>query len=124
MGQIIINGRSYSGNNLTVINNKVFIDGADQTPDSKDISITVNGNVNDLSVDYCEQLEISGDVYTARCGSGDINCTNITGGASTGSGDIECVTIDGNVQTGSGNVNAESISGSVKTGSGNIKYRK
>jgi hypothetical protein len=123
MGQIVINGHSYSGNNISVINNKVIIDGVDQTPNGKEITITIDGNVDQLSVDYCQQLKISGNVNTARTGSGDINCTDITGGASTGSGDISCDTINGNVSTGSGDVEATTITGSVKTGSGDIKHK-
>jgi hypothetical protein len=121
---ISINNVSVTGRSIVIRNNKVIIDGVDVTPDAKQINIVVNGSVDELDVDYCEKLEISGDVGRAQCGSGDINCNNITGGAQTGSGDIDCGDITGNVQTGSGDVNANNISGSVKTGSGDIKYKK
>jgi hypothetical protein len=92
--------------------------------DTKNITISVSGDLDSLDVDYCDKIEIDGNVNKARTGSGDINCANITNGAQTGSGDIECESINGDVQTGSGDVKATTITGSVRTGSGDIKYRK
>ena len=120
---IIINNKSYSGSNVTIRENKVIVDGVDQTPNDKVITISIDGDVNQLNIDHCEKLNIVGNVGYVRSGSGDINCTNITGGAQTGSGDVECETINGNVQTGSGNVKSDKITGSVRTGSGDIKHK-
>jgi hypothetical protein len=50
---IKINGKTYFGNNIQVINNKVIIDGKDVTSehaDSKEISIVVEGNLDSLEV--------------------------------------------------------------------------
>ena len=123
MSTIIINGNRYNGDNITVRNNKVIIDGKDMTPDSKEINITVEGNVEDLDIDYCNNIEINGNVNNLRSGSGDVTCNDVQNGVQTGSGDVDCTNINGYVQTGSGDVNAETITGSVKTGSGNIKYK-
>jgi hypothetical protein len=122
---IVINGQSFAGRNITIANGRVIVDGKDQTPDAKEISIVVDGNLEELEVDFASSIEIRGSVGKARSGSGDINCGNITGGAQTGSGDIECESILGDVQTGSGDVSVMgNITGSVRTGSGDIKYRK
>lgn len=121
---ITINGKNIFGKNINISNGKVIIDGVDMTPDSKEITINVMGNIDTLDVDYAKEIKINGDINKASTGSGDITCVNITGGARTGSGDIECETLNGDVQTGSGDVKATTITGSVKTGSGDIKYRK
>ena len=121
---ITINGKNIFGKNINISNGKVIIDGVDMTPDSKEITINVMGNIDTLDVDYAKEIKVNGDINKASTGSGDITCVNITGGARTGSGDIECETLNGDVQTGSGDVKATTITGSVKTGSGDIKYRK
>ena len=124
MSVVIINGVKFEGNNITVKNNKVFIGGKDMTPDSKEININVEGNIQDLDIDYCNNLNITGDASTIRSGSGNVTCNDVHNGVQTGSGDVECNIINGYVQTGSGDVNAQTITGSVKTGSGDIKYKK
>jgi hypothetical protein len=120
---ITVNNSNYGGKSITIINGKVFIDGKDVTPDAKEISISVEGNIENLEVDHAKAITIKGDVNKVKTGSGDISCGNITGGAQTGSGDIDCGVINGDVQTGSGDVNSTTITGSVRTGSGDIKYK-
>lgn len=123
MSVVIINGNRFVGDNITIKNNKVLIDGKDMTPDAKEINITVEGNVEDLDVDYCNTLQVTGNVNTLRSGSGDVTCNDVHNGVQTGSGDVDCNNINGYVQTGSGDVSAQTITGSVKTGSGDIKYK-
>lgn len=120
---ITVNNNNHKGKSITIINGRIFIDGKDITPDSKEITVSVEGNLDSLEVDYANSISIKGDVNKVRTGSGDISCGNVTGGAQTGSGDIDCGVINGDVQTGSGDVNATTISGSVRTGSGDIKYK-
>ncbi len=120
---IKVNQTSYSGRSVTIINNKVYIDGKDVTPDAKEINISVEGDIEKLEVDYCSKLEVKGNVGSLRSGSGDVICGDVTNGLTTGSGDVTCGNIAGNVSTGSGDVEANNISGSVKTGSGDIEYR-
>jgi len=125
MSQITINGSTYYGNNIVIKNNKIIVDGANVTPDSKEINITVNGDVNNLEVDSCNKISITGNVNKFSGGSGDVECHDIINGVTTGSGDIKCNNINGDVRTGSGDVECDStITGSVKTSSGDIKYRK
>lgn len=121
---ININGTTFSGNSIVVNNGRVIINGKDQTPDGKEISIIVTGNIEELDVDYCKEVVINGNVTNARTGSGDLTCNSILGNAQSGSGDIECESIGGSVQTGSGDVKSTTIQGSVRTGSGDIKYKK
>jgi hypothetical protein len=124
---IQINSSSYGGKSIVIKNNRIIIDGVDVTSnhkDSKEILITVTGDLENLDVEYAKAIQITGNVGKVDSGSGDIVCGNVMGGVRTGSGDVECGSIEGDVQTGSGDVKATTISGSVKTGSGDIKYKK
>ena len=108
MGTISINGVNYSGNNIVISNGKVVINGKDVTPDSKEINIKVEGNIDKSVVDSCNKVEVTGDISDIKTQSGDINISgNVNGSVSTMSGDIDC-----------GNVG-----GSIKTMSGDIKHR-
>ncbi len=51
MGSITINNKSYVGNSISIVGNKVYIDGVLQEDDSKKIYITVQGNIENLDVD-------------------------------------------------------------------------
>lgn len=72
MSTVTINGKTYSGNNIVVSNNKVIIDGKDITPDSKQININVEGNITDLKVDCCDKISIKGNVGSTTSFSGDL----------------------------------------------------
>jgi hypothetical protein len=124
--KIIINGMTITGgNNISIVNGRIIVDGKDQTPDAKSIKIEILGDVQNLDVDHSDSISIEGNVGKIKSGSGDITCNNIMGDAQTGSGDIKCSEIKGDVQTGSGDVDCNgSISGSVRTGSGDISYKK
>jgi len=102
---ININGKSYSGNNVTIKNNKIYIDGVNQTPvNDKVINITVDGNISKLDVDECEQIIVHGDCSKVSTMSGDVKCGNVTGNVKTMSGDVECGNVGGDVETMSGDI--------------------
>lgn len=106
MANITINGKNYSGNNVVVINGEVIIDGNEVTPDSKEISIQISGDINDLKVDSCRHLFMVGNVKNIKTVSGDVNVTgNVSGNISTTSGDVNCNNVDGEISTISGDVN-------------------
>lgn len=121
---ITINNNNYSGRSIVIKDGKVIVDGKDVTPDSKEVNISVIGDLENLEVDYAKSIEITGNVNKVRSGSGDVNCERVGGDVQTGSGDVECSYINGDVNTGSGDVKSNTIMGSVKTGSGDIKYKK
>ena len=121
---IIVNNQNYTGRSVTIINGKVIIDGNDVTPDSKEITIRVEGNLDSLNVDYANMIQVEGNVGSLNSTSGDVVCNSVTGDIKTTSGAIFCGPIGGNVQTVSGDVTSSGpISGSVKTVSGDIKSR-
>lgn len=99
----------FSSKSVVISNGKVFIDGKDVTPDSKEINITIEGNVEKLEVEACNKISITGNANNISTQSGDIDIQgSVNGSVSTMSGDVDC-----------GN-----ISGSVSTMSGDIKNRK
>lgn len=103
MATINIGGKTYSGKNITVINNKVTVDGVG-VESSHPYIIKIDGNVDVVKVDACIELAING----------------VSGNVSTMSGDVNCRDIGGNVTTMSGDVKANKISGSVSSMSGDI----
>lgn len=109
MTQVIVNGSVINGSgNIIVSKNKIFVDGVDVTPDSKEINISVNGNIDTIKVDNCNKFTVEGSVKQISTMSGDVEIT----------GDV-----DGNVKTMSGDVDCGNIQGSVSTMSGNIKHK-
>jgi len=74
---IIINNKTYSGNNIIVSNNKVIINGEDVTPDSKKIDIKVEGNIDKLNVDACNTVEVIGNVTDLKTQSGDVKVKDL-----------------------------------------------
>jgi len=109
MSTFTINGNTYSGNSIVVTNGKVFINGKDVTPDSKEINISVEGSVEELKVDACNKVSVTGSVKNISTKSGDVDVT----------GDV-----DGDIQTMSGDVDCGHVQGSVSTMSGDIKHKR
>ena len=106
MSTIRINNKSFSGNNIVVSNNKVYIDGKLQEQDGneRNISIVVEGNISTLQVDVCDKIEIKGEVGSVKTSSGDVDCGNVKGRVHTMSGDVMCDDVYGGISTMSGDV--------------------
>lgn len=130
MQKVVINGKAIKvdGNNISVIGNKVYVDGKliedlDGIK-SNNITIKVYGNVG--HIDAPGDVSVEGNVDKVITGSGDIKVNgNVTGECKSSSGDI---TVSGNVDgpctTSSGDITAKSINGSCKSMSGDISgYR-
>ena len=105
-GTININGSSYSGSNVSIVNGIV----------------TVDGVIQKQKIGHLVNVTIAGDVERVENTAGDVFIRgNVTGNVKTVSGSVECVDIGNDVQTISGNVIASgSINGNVKTISGDI----
>ena len=122
---MVISNIRYSGKSISIVNGKVFIDGKDVTPDTKEIYIAVEGDIDELTVDHCNNLHIVGNVNKASSSSGNINVTgNVSESVQTSSGDVDCINVGGSVRTSSGDVTCSDVNGSVSTTSGNIKRKK
>jgi hypothetical protein len=125
MSTITINGVTYQGGNSVVaIGNKVLIDGKDVTPDAKIINITVDGDIDSVSAEYCQKIIVNGNAKTVTSQSGDIECKDVTGSVKTMSGDVEAGNVGGDISTMSGDVKCGTVAGSVRTTTGDIKNAK
>lgn len=105
MNTVIINGTTITaGRNITISGNRVIVDGKDVTPDAKDIRIEVNGNVESISVDACNIINVTGSVGDLSTQSGDVKCGDVAGSVQSMSGDVRCGAVRGNVKTMSGDI--------------------
>ena len=102
---IKINCVSYQGNNISINNGVVIINGKEIKSDEKIVNIKIEGNIENLTVNACDKLNVSGNVYTLESISGDVNCGDVTGNVRTVSGDVCCKQVNGNVNTISGDIN-------------------
>ena len=111
-GTCTINGKTYKGNNISIIDGVIYIDGKIVDKSNASINTTIivkiTGNVDSISTDSGD-VEVTGHAGKISTGSGDVSTGNCAGAISTGSGDVD---INGQVY------------GSVKTGSDDIRYRQ
>lgn len=105
--RIVIDGREFTGSNISIVNGKVTVDGVVQEGQ-------LVGNV---------KIDVHGDVLSLGSGSGDVTVTGSCGSVQTMSGDVECGNVTGNVKTMSGDVTCGTIGGSASTMSGDIRHR-
>ena len=102
-----VNGKTYRGNNITIINGEVFIDGtkAEELEDEKVINVVVDGNINTLDVDYCDKLEVTGECGSVTSKNGNIQVKgNVGGDVNNKNGNIVCRDVGGNAETKNGDV--------------------
>ena len=92
-GTVIIGGNiknssiSIEGNNVSIINNKIFVDGKEIETEEKVINIIVEGNLDKLEVDCCNSIKVNGVTKDIEVSNGNIaisgdvkgNVNNING---------------------------------------------
>jgi hypothetical protein len=119
--RMIMNSIKVSGNNVIIKNGKVIVDGNEVSSQLENLTINIFGNVENLDVDACKIITISGDAKKVNTASGNVTVhNNVSGNVSTVSGDVKANDIGGDVETVSGDVNASKILGDVDTVSGDI----
>lgn len=99
MNTVNINGKIYNGNNITIRNSKITIDGVEQKDDSAKGAVEIRvleGTIGQLDTDLS------------------VNCNNVANGVNAG-GSVNCEDVLGNVSAG-GSVNCENVSGTVTAG--------
>lgn len=104
--RVVVNGKSYTGRSVVVRDEKVIIDGVEQTSQSigHHVTVEIHGDCNTVE-NAAGNITIHGDVKkNASTDSGDLTCGNVGGSAISMSGDIECGDVRGGVQTMSGDV--------------------
>lgn len=102
-GKVTIDGKTFTGRNVQINNNKVVVDGVTQDGELVgDITVTVHGDVETLSNT-----------------NGKVNAVNV-GSVTTTNGDVTCQTVKGNVRTTNGDVKSRIVGGTVNTVNGDI----
>jgi hypothetical protein len=125
MATITVNKMSYEGRTIESRNGRIFINGKDITPDTKEINITVTGDIDKLSVDFGETITVTGNVNKLHSGTAKVIVNgDVNGPVDCGTGDLKCGNITGNVDCGTGDVDALVIHGKVESGTGDIITKK
>jgi hypothetical protein len=102
---IRINNMTVSGRNVTIQNGKIIVDGKTiDTGNAPTIQIHVEGNIDTLQVDACEQISVQGNAQNVVTMSGDVTCNDVHGSVTTMSGDVRCKNVSGKIKTMSGDV--------------------
>ena len=108
---ISINGVKYKGNNISISNGNVLIDGK-RMVDGKDIpkiSIVINSDIDHLEVDSCDSIKVTGSVYKLKSVNGDVTVKgNVLDGITTVNGDVRCGNVGGKVSTVNGDIKNKS----------------
>lgn len=110
--QVIINGKKYSGNNISINNGTVCVDGVfeDDLSESK-ITVIIQDKVDSISSD--ESITIKGNATASQISAGSsINCDNIYGNIKAGTS-VNCDDIEGNVEAGT-SINCDKIAGDAR----------
>lgn len=106
---ITVNGITYHGDNVTIKNNQVWVDGIRQFDgkeiDEKIINITIDSNIENLHIDNCDKIKITGDCGSVVSKNGNIQTKgNVHGDVISKNGNIVCRDVNGNVETKNGNI--------------------
>jgi hypothetical protein len=101
---VTIDGRTFPGRNVSIVGNKVVVDGIEQTGELVGpVSVTVNGNAESIETGS-GSVDIAGSAGRVKTMSGDVHCGNVNGDVGTMSGDVTCGAITGSVKTMSGDI--------------------
>ncbi|EFV73046.1 hypothetical protein HMPREF1012_00968 [Bacillus sp. BT1B_CT2] len=97
-GKVTVNGVRYEGNNITITNNKVLIDGqAVESSVSGEVKVKIEGSPVKVYSDA--SVEVRGDVLGDVDSGGSVNCGNVKGNVDAG-GSVCCGTVGGSVDAG------------------------
>lgn len=98
MARFTVNGKEYFGNQISVVNGKVIVDGVPQ-PDSLSGVVEVRileGEVKNLSSDASI---VAGLVLGNVSAGGSVSCDDVDGSVQAG-GSVQCSNVGGNVMAG------------------------
>lgn len=101
---ITIDGRSFSGRNISISGNRVIVDGVVQDGELVgDVNVVVTGNVEQVE-NTNGKVEVKGSVGTVRTTNGEISCGDVKGDVTTSNGTVQCGVVHGSVRTSNGNI--------------------
>ena len=121
MNRVTINGKTFEGGrSVTIINNRVMIDGKDVTDKSKPkdgiVTIKVDGVLESLTTDADV---VAGLVKGNIDAGGSVSCDDVDGDVDAG-GSVNCGAVGGDVDAG-GSVNCGKVGGDVDAG-GSVRH--
>lgn len=97
-GKVTINGVTYEGNNITITDNKVQIDGRTvERGVTGEVQVKIEGSPVKVYSDAF--VEVSGDVLGDIDSGGSVNCGNVKGDVDAG-GSVRCGSVGGSVDAG------------------------
>lgn len=116
---IKINGVTYEGNSVSIINGKVIIDGVCQVTDKLTgvVKIEVTGNLTSLETDA--PVTVHGNVLGNVKAGGSVQCNDVGNNVDSG-GSCNCGDVGGDVDAG-GSVNCGKVNGDVDAG-GSVRH--
>lgn len=101
---VSINGREFSGRNISIVGDKVIIDGVEHGQSLVGpISVVVNGNAESVET-TSGSVEVAGSAGRVKTMSGNVHCGDVSGDVGTMSGNINCHKVAGNTKTMSGDI--------------------
>jgi hypothetical protein len=107
---VVINGKTYVGNNISINNNEVIIDGVRQDGvEDKKMEVTILCNVDKIVSN--ESINIKGNVNGNVEAKVNVNCDDIKGNVKAGV-NINCDDINGSAIAGTV-INCDNISGNA-----------
>jgi len=104
---ISINGRVYKGNNVSINGDVILIDGkpAEGLEDAKTITVRVEGDIESLSIDNCDEINVNGNVEQVSSKSGNIIVKgSVSGDILNKNGNIICGSVGGDVSNKNGSI--------------------
>lgn len=102
--RVTIDGRTFSGKSISIVGDKVVVDGVEQDGTLVGpISVVVNGNADSVET-TSGKVEVTGSVGRIKTMSGSVRCADVSGDVGTMSGDVTCGAIAGNAKTMSGDI--------------------
>jgi len=117
MGTVTINGRTFSGNNLTMRNGRIIVDGKDVTDDTgvdmaTVLEVKITGEIGSLECD--KSVTVVGAITGNVDARGSVTCDDVGGDVKAG-GSANTNNVKGNVYA-NGSVNCDKVGGSVQAG--------
>lgn len=99
--------RGGSNQNISIVNGKVKVNGRViedlNQYEEKTINISIEGGCGDLTVDVCEEVNITGNSGGIQTHNGNVKVEgDVSGNISTHNGNVACGNVGGGVQTHNG----------------------
>lgn len=110
-GKITVNGKTYTGNNISINNNQVIIDGVVQGDLEEDKKIEIKILCNVEKIVSNESIHIKGNVNGNIEAGTSVNCDDIKGNARAGTS-INCDDIGGDAIANT-SINCDDIKGNA-----------